>query len=68
MIYCTININLQDLRKLPGKSGYDFVDRKNMKIDGMVQKAIFYAVDKIKQKEPKIAFLKEGPYAVPVIK
>jgi len=68
LIYCTININPQDLRKLPGKSGYDFVDRKNMKIDGMVQKAIFYAVDKIKQKEPKIAFLKEGPYAVPVIK
>jgi len=68
LIYCTININPHDLRKLPGKSGYDFVDRKNTKIGGMVQKAIFYAVDKIKQKEPKIAFLKEGPYAVPVIK
>jgi len=69
LIYCTININPDDLRKLPGKSGYDFVDRKNMKIDGMVQKAIFYAVDEMRQevKEPKMAFVKEGPYAVPVI-
>ncbi|MCD6472131.1 nickel-dependent lactate racemase [Candidatus Aerophobetes bacterium] len=69
LIYCTININPEDLRKLPGKSGYDFVERKNIKIDEMVQNAIFYAVDEMRQevKEPKMAFVKEGPYAVPVI-
>ncbi|MEA1963645.1 MAG: nickel-dependent lactate racemase [Candidatus Aerophobetes bacterium] len=66
LIYCTININPEDLRKLPGKSGYDFVEKKKVKIDKMVQNAIFYAVDKMRQevKEPKMAFVKEGPYAV----
>jgi len=69
LIYCTTNINPQDLEKLPGKSGYVFAEGKDIKIDKMVQEAIFYAVDKIKQrvKEPNMAFVKEGPYAVPVI-
>ncbi len=70
LIYCTTNINPEDLEKLPGKSGYDFAERKNIKIDKMVQEAIFYAVARIKQrvKEPKMTFVREGPYAVPVIK
>jgi len=70
LIYCTTNISPEDLDKLPGKSGYDFVKGENIDIGKMVQNAVFYAVDKIKQevKEPKMAFLKEGPYAVPVVK
>lgn len=69
LIYCTTNINPEDLKKLPGKSGYDFVEGKNIEIDKMVQNAVFYAIDKIKRraKEPKMAFVKEGPYGIPVV-
>ena len=69
LIYCTTNISPEDLDKLPGKSGYNFLEGEKMDIVKMVQNAVFYAVDKIKQKvkEPKMAFLKEGPYAVPVV-
>ncbi len=69
LIYCTTNISPEDLRKLPGKSGYDLLKGKDVKIDQMVQNAVFYAIDEIKQKikEPKMAFVREGPYAVPVV-
>lgn len=69
LIYCTTNINPEDLKELPGKSGYDFVEGKNTEIDKMVQNAVFYAIDKIKRraKEPKMAFVKEGPYGILVV-
>ncbi len=70
LIYCTTNINPECLKELPGKSGYDFVEEEEVGIERIVQNAVFYAVEKIKQKtrKPKMAFIKEGPYAVPVIK
>jgi len=71
LIYCTTNINPEDLKKLPGKSGYDFVEEENINLGEMVQNAIFYAIEKMKQKvkrEPKMALVREGPYAVPVIR
>jgi len=70
LIYCTTNINPEDLKKLPGKSGYDFVEEGNINLGKMLQNAIFYAIEKMKQKvkqEPKMALVREGPYAVPVI-
>lgn len=70
LIYCTTNIDPEELKKLPGKSSYDFVRGKNVKLDEMVQNAIFYAITEIKRKlnrKPQMAFVKEGPYAVPVI-
>ncbi|MBE0478945.1 nickel-dependent lactate racemase [Candidatus Aerophobetes bacterium] len=70
LIYCTTNISSEDLRKFPGKSGYDFVRREKATPEEMVQNAIFYAVQKAQQKlkkEPQMAFIKEGPYAVPVV-
>jgi len=71
LIYCTTNILLEDLKKLPGKSGYEFVKKKDAPPDEMVQNAVFYAVDKMRQKlghDPKMAFIKEGPYAVPLLR
>lgn len=67
LIYCTTNIEPETLNKLPCRSGYDFAEGKN--IQKMVQNAVFYAVDKMKQKgkQPEMAFVKEGPYAVPVL-
>lgn len=70
LIYCTTNIEPQELKELPGQSGYDFIKRKNVAPDKIVQNAIFYAIGKTKQKvkrNPKMAFVKEGPYAVPII-
>lgn len=70
LIYCTTNINPEDLKKLPGKSGYDFVEKENINLGKMIQNAIFYAIEKMKQKvkqEPKMALVREGPHAVPVM-
>jgi len=69
LIYCTTNIDPEDLKKLPGKSGYGFVEGNGVKAEEMVQNAIFYAVNEQKQtlnRNPQMAFIKEGPYAVPV--
>ena len=70
LIYCTTNINPVHLKKLPSKSGYDFVEEGDVNIDKMVQNAIFYAVSQVKpelKRNPKMVFVKEGPCAVPLI-
>jgi len=70
LIYCTTNIDPVDLKKLPGKSGYDFVGEGDIKINKMMQNAIFYTINQVKQelkRNPKMAFVKEGPYALPLI-
>jgi nickel-dependent lactate racemase len=70
LIYCSTNIEPQELKELPGQSGYDFVEEKKAAPDKMVQNAIFYAVGKTKERvkrTPKMALVKEGPYAVPLI-
>jgi len=68
LIYCTTGIPPEELKKLPGRSGYEFVQGEKIEIDKMVQNAIFYAVRRLRQKlkkDPEMAFVKEGPYAVP---
>jgi len=67
LIYCTTNINPDDLEKLPGKSGYDFVKGENTKISKMLQNSIYYAVAKKDRNNSTMAFVEEGPYAVPVV-
>lgn len=70
LIYCTTNIPPRELEKLPGKSGYTFVENDNLTCDKMVQEAIYYAIENFEQKlkrDPTMVFIKEGPYAVPVI-
>jgi len=70
LIYCTTNIPPQDLKNLPGKSGYDFVgEEEKVKIEKIVQNAIIYTVkekQRALKKKPAMALVKEGPYAVPL--
>jgi len=68
LIYCTTNIPPGNLKELPGKSGFELVGEKSVKIDEMLQKAIFYAIRKMERRttgKPSIALVREGPYAVP---
>ncbi len=73
LIYCTLEISKEDFCLLPGQCGLDFLEKRRRKpsLDlarEMVQNAVFFAVDRYREKgvEPTMAFLREGPYAVPV--
>ncbi len=68
LIYCTTGIKPEILRNLPCKSGYDLTDTGD--ITDIVQHAVFYAVDRAEHMTGRstMAFVKEGPYAVPVLK
>jgi len=69
LIYCTTNIPPRDLKELPGKSGYELVGEKNVKIDEILQTAIFYGIRKMERRtagKPSMALVREGPYAVPL--
>jgi len=71
LIYCTNGIKPEILKGLPCKSGYDLAETG--KITEMLQQAVFYAVDRADRMTgrsgcSKMAFVKEGPYAVPVLK
>jgi len=76
LIYCTSDIPPKDFAFLPGISGYEFLppgakgkDRVR-KVEEMVQNAVIYCVQSYMQKQitPSLAFINEGPYAVPVKK
>jgi hypothetical protein len=75
LIYCTPDIPEEVFTTLPGVSGYEFLTlagRKRARVkkaQEMVQNAVFYFYQAYKNKNlspPRIAFLREGPYAVPV--
>jgi nickel-dependent lactate racemase len=76
MIYCTSDIPEPVFSMLPGASGYDFLTpagRKKSrarKVQEMVQNAVLYYYQAFKEKgvAPRMAFVREGPYAVPVKK
>jgi nickel-dependent lactate racemase len=67
LIYCTTGIKPEILRSLPCKSGYELADTGE--ITDMVQQSVYYAVERKKQTAGRstMAFVKEGPYAVPLI-
>lgn len=74
LIYCTPDIPEEVFTTLPGVSGYEFLTpagRKRARVkkaQEMVQNAVFYFYQAYKNKNlsPRMAFLREGPYAVPV--
>ncbi len=74
LIYCTTDIAEKDFVLLPGVSGYEFLppsDREKSRtaqVQAMVQNAIlyFYRQYSAQNFSPRLAFLSEGPYAVPV--
>lgn len=68
LIYCTNNIKPEELKQLPGRSGYDFVAPGCRDIATMVQNAIEHTVTSSQGKEPRFAYVKDGPYAVPFLR
>ncbi len=75
LIYCTSDIPERDFPMLPGVAGYEFLTPtgkkkpRSGKVEDMVQNAVFYSFMALKNKgsSPRMAFLREGPYAVPVL-
>ena len=75
LIYCTIQISREDQCILPGVCGLDLLKGRRKtptleKAEEMVQNAIFLATSRYGEKEiePSMAFIREGPYAVPILK
>jgi nickel-dependent lactate racemase len=74
LIYCTPDIPEEVFTTLPGVSGYEFLTpagkkkARAKKVQEMVQNAVFYFYRAYKEKDisPRVAFIREGPYAVPV--
>jgi nickel-dependent lactate racemase len=62
LIYCTTNIEPGLLNKLPGVSGYRFIQEYPCDIATMTQQAIYHYIRT--KKNPTMAFIKEGPYLV----
>src|SRR4030067_2722931 len=74
LIYCSLEIERKNYCLLPGVCGLDFLKGKRVKpslekAQEMVQKAVLFAVYRYHEKgiEPTMAFIREGPYAVPVL-
>ena len=68
LIYCSTNIGPDELKKLPGRSGYEFAGSDCTDIASMVQSAVDHAVNSSHAKEPRFAYVKDGPYAAPVFR
>ena len=73
LIYCALEISRKDYCLLPGACGLDLFEGQDMSpsremAQEMVQRAVLYAVDRYRNQgiEPTMAFIREGPYAVPV--
>ncbi len=75
ILYCTAFIPEREQRLVPGTAGWDFLpDRIPANDVGatqeMVRNAIVYAYHHPKwgDRKPSVAFIKEGPYAIPCVK
>jgi lactate racemase len=76
LIYCAPQLSEDDYTIIPGVSGYEFIgnntnyasDRE--KAQAMYQNAVVYAVHhpRFQDRRPTIAFIAEGPYAIPTLK
>ena len=73
LIYCTIEISREDHCLLPGVCGLDLLKGKRKtptleKAREMVQNAVLLAINHSREKgiDPTMAFIREGPYAVPI--
>lgn len=76
LIYCTADIPEKDFEFLPGISGYEFLTpagqrkKRALKVQEMVQNAVIYYISQRLSQggTPRMAFIREGPYAVPIKK
>jgi lactate racemase len=74
LIYCSLEIERKNYCLLPSVCGLDFLKGKRKKptlekAQEMVQKVVLFAVNRYREKgiEPTMAFIREGPYAVPML-
>ena len=74
LIYCSPQIPEENFNIIPGVSGHNFIE-EDAEFDSdqeiaktMFQNAIIYAVHhpRFKGKKPTLAFIEEGPYAIPM--
>jgi nickel-dependent lactate racemase len=74
LIYCSPQIPQENFDIIPGPNGYNFIDPDaNFATDGdkataMLQNSIIYAVNhpRFNGQKPSIAYIDEGPYAIPM--
>jgi len=73
LIYCSSFLSRKEHEIVPGGMGWDYLPDQRYADDAeqtrtMVQNAIIYAVGQPRwgSTKPSVAFIKEGPYAVPV--
>jgi lactate racemase len=74
LIYCCTQIPEEDFRIIPGISGWSLLNGKEdissekERAAAMLQNAVIYAVNhpKFHGKTPTMAFVEEGPYAIPM--
>lgn len=76
LIFCSAQIPEEDSNILPGISGYEFIDGNiefgsiREKAQAMFQNAVIHAANhpKFGGRKPSMAFIEEGPYAIPLAK
>ncbi|HVO49675.1 MAG TPA: nickel-dependent lactate racemase [Thermoanaerobaculia bacterium] len=75
LVYCSAVLSPKEHLIVPGRAGWDYLpadspEDEMAKARTMVQNAIVHAVQSSRSKgaAPRVAFIKEGPYAVPVRK
>jgi nickel-dependent lactate racemase len=74
LIYCCTQIPEEDFRIIPGISGWSLIDSgreaasNREKAAAMLQNAVIYAVNhpRFEGRKPTMAFIEEGPYAIPM--
>ena len=74
LIYCSPQIPEENFDIIPGPNGYNFIESDakfatdGAKATAMLQNSIIYAVNhpRFKSQKPTIAYIEEGPYAIPM--
>ena len=74
-VYCTHTIPRSEYSLIPGRCGLDFLQEEPERLPAaavreMVENALRMAVARFRGKgiEPTVAFIREGPYAIPALK
>ncbi len=74
LIYCATQIPEEEYQIIPGLNGYQFIDRRKEfgssleTATAMLQNAVKYAAHhpRFAGRKPTMAFIEEGPYAIPM--
>ena len=73
LVYCSAVLSPKEHLIVPGRAGWDYLPNDSpedemVRARTMLQNAVVYAVKSPRRKgaAPRVAFIKEGPYAVPV--